>query len=43
MIHSNPKIFDRFSKLTRIKAIPVPKNKTPKAVKTEPNPRDFPL
>ena len=43
MIHSNPKIVENFSRLTIIKAVPIPKNKTPKAVKTEPNPRGFPL
>ena len=37
------KIFESFSRVTRIKEVPIPKNKTPKAVKTEPNPRGFPL
>ena len=41
--HSKPKIFEKFSKIKRIAAIPIPKSKTPKAVKTEPNPSGFPL
>ena len=43
MQHSNPKVFEIFSMPKMNELIPIPKKRTPKAVKTELNPRGFPL